>query len=93
MTTNLTGLDYNSTYHYLAFVTTSEGETFYGEEQIFQTGDDPTSIEGIEAEPSEQKPVTIVARYNMNGQQISAPQKGINILRMSDGTTKKVLVK
>ena len=93
MTANLTGLSYSSTYHYVAFATTSEGETFYGEEQMFETGDDPTGIEGIEAEPSEQKPVTVVARYNMNGQQISSLQKGINILRMSDGTTKKVLVK
>ena len=93
MTASLTGLDYNSTYHYLAFVTTSEGETYYGEELVFETGDDPTGIGGIEAEPSEQKPVTVVARYNMNGQPISSPQKGINILRMSDGTVRKVLVK
>lgn len=93
MTANLTGLDYNSTYHYLAFATTSEGNTYYGEEQVFETGDDPTGIESVEAEPTEQKPVTVIARYNMNGQQISAPQKGINILRMSDGTVKKVLVK
>ena len=34
-----------------------------------------------------------VARYNANGQQIGAPQKGINILRMSNGTTRKVMVK
>ncbi len=31
--------------------------------------------------------------YMLNGQQIAAPQKGVNILRMSDGTVKKVLVK
>ncbi|MCH5175756.1 MAG: leucine-rich repeat domain-containing protein [Prevotellaceae bacterium] len=95
MTANLTGLDYNATYHYLAFVTTAEGDTFYGEEQVFTTGNDPTGIEGIEEETAEQNPnpVTIVARYNMNGQTVSAPQKGINILRMSDGTVKKVLVK
>ena len=93
MTANLTGLDYNSTYHYVAFVTTSEGETYYGEEQVFETGDNLTGIESVEAEPTEQKPVTVVARYNMNGQQISSPQKGINILRMSDGIVKKVLVK
>jgi len=34
---NLTGLDYNATYHYVAFVTTSAGETYYGEEQMFTT--------------------------------------------------------
>lgn len=36
---------------------------------------------------------TVVARYNVNGVQIAAPVKGINIVKMSDGTTRKVLVK
>lgn len=35
---------------------------------------------------------TVVARYAVDGTQISAPVKGINILKMSDGTTRKVLV-
>ncbi len=34
-----------------------------------------------------------VARYNAAGQLISAPQKGINIIKMSNGETHKVLVK
>lgn len=33
-----------------------------------------------------------VARYTVGGQKISAPVKGINILKMSDGTTRKVFV-
>lgn len=33
-----------------------------------------------------------VARYTVGGQQISAPVKGINIVKMSDGTTRKVFV-
>ena len=33
------------------------------------------------------------ARYTLDGRQISAPQHGINIVRMSDGTVRKVLVK
>lgn len=37
MSANLTGLDYNSTYHYIAFATTSAGDTYYGEEQMFMT--------------------------------------------------------
>lgn len=36
---------------------------------------------------------TVIARYNLNGQMINGTQKGINIMKMSDGTTKKVLVK
>ena len=32
------------------------------------------------------------AVYNLSGQKLSTPQKGINIIRMSDGTTRKVLI-
>ena len=31
--------------------------------------------------------------YDLNGRRIVRPQKGVNIIRMSDGTTKKVMVK
>ena len=34
-----------------------------------------------------------VARYAVDGTQLAAPQKGVNIVRMSDGTTRKVVVK
>jgi len=34
-----------------------------------------------------------VARYNIKGKLISSPQKGVNIIKMSDGSIKKVLVK
>ena len=31
--------------------------------------------------------------YSLDGKKLSKPQKGINIIRYSDGTTRKVLVK
>ena len=34
-----------------------------------------------------------VARYSLDGRKLSTPEKGINIVRMNDGTVKKVLVK
>lgn len=34
-----------------------------------------------------------VARYNVNGQRIDAPQKGLNIVKLADGTIRKVMVK
>lgn len=34
-----------------------------------------------------------VARYALDGTQLSQPTKGVNIVKMSDGTTKKVIVK
>ena len=93
MSATLKGLDYNSTYHYVSFVTTSENETFYGEEQVFTIGVDPTGVEIVDAESNVEQLVTVVARYNLNGVRIDSPQPGINILKMSDGSIKKVFVK
>lgn len=33
------------------------------------------------------------ARYDMNGRRLTAPTKGLNIVKMSDGTVKKIMVK
>ena len=35
----------------------------------------------------------VIATFNMNGVQVESPSHGINIQKMSDGTTRKVLVK
>ena len=48
----------------------------------------PTGIEVVKSEDA-----TEVARYTVDGRAISAPQSGVNIVKMSDGTVKKVLVK
>ena len=40
MSVELTGLEPHTTYSYVAFVTTSEGETFYGKQLTFTTGED-----------------------------------------------------
>ncbi len=93
MTASLSDLEYETTYCYVAFVKTTEGDIFYGEEQSFITGEDPMGIGGIMVDASDSLPVTVIARYNMNGQQITSPQSGVNILRMSDGSVKKVMVK
>ena len=49
---------------------------------------DETIVGAVDAED-----VTVVAIYDIKGVRLEATQPGINILRMSDGTTKKVLVK
>ncbi len=51
-----------------------------------------TTIGGISCKETEESPVQAL-RYNINGQQITTPQKGVNIIRYSDGKTRKVLVK
>lgn len=47
---------------------------------------------GIMAPTATRQPA-IVERYNLSGRRSSQLQQGINILKMSDGTTKKVVIK
>ncbi len=56
------------------------------------TGWDPTAtgIEGVTGTENNAVPVAI---YSISGARIATPVKGINIIKMSDGTVKKVLVK
>lgn len=56
----------------------------------FLQGDQPTGIESAQQSVTTAK---VVARYNAIGERIATPVKGLNIMRMSDGTTKKIIVK
>ena len=51
-------------------------------------------IDGIETLPEDStfSPISL-SRYNLSGHRISSPQRGLNIIRYSDGTTKKELMK
>ena len=49
-------------------------------------------MSGIGDVPADRPAITPVARYNLQGSCLSGPQQGINIVRYSDGTTKKELV-
>lgn len=40
-----------------------------------------------------EKAGSVNERYNVSGQRLTAPQKGLNIIRLTDGKTVKVLVK
>lgn len=48
------------------------------------------AIDNVNASPSN---VTIVRRYTMDGRSITMPQRGVNLLKMSNGTIRKVIVK
>ena len=48
---------------------------------------------GIKDVPDTSSSATESERYSTDGTRLASPQKGINIIRMSDGTVKKVLVK
>ena len=95
MIATLENLDYDTEYCYVAFATTANNETFYGEEQTFKT--DAASqevIDGINDIEHETLNIELsVTWYDLNGRRLSAPQKGINIIRYSDGTNRKILVK
>lgn len=49
--------------------------------------------DSIESTDCGKEEVTEVARYTLGGQRISDMQKGINIVKYSDGTTRKVVVR
>ncbi len=90
MEAELKGLEYETDYSYVAYMTTSEGETFYGETKTFRTGEDLTPVEGVETDA---RSAEVVGYYDLQGKRLARPVRGINILRMSDGTAKKVVVK
>ena len=50
---------------------------------------DEDAIEEVKAS----KATTEVARYDIHGRKLSTPQRGINIIRYSDGKAKRVVVK
>lgn len=91
MEATLSGLDFNSTYSYTAFVKTSENETFYGNEQTISITEDP---EGVFSTTTETKKTTNpIGIYDLNGRKLAEPQRGINVIRYKDGTAKKMVVK
>ena len=89
MEVELTGLNYETEYCYVAFVTTTEEETFYGEVRQFTTGQD---LSGIDDTKEEQSPYPI-AYYDLHGQRYSTPQPGLNIVLLNNNTTKKVVIR
>ena len=94
MEATLSGLDYETDYDYVAFVKTTEGETFYGDVRSFTTGENTTGISDMtHSDGTSTGDVREVARYNLRGQRIDTPERGVNIIRYSDGTTRKVVVK
>ena len=57
--------------------------------EFFFINDD---VSGVDVPSAKDQP-RVKDCYDLNGKQISQPQRGLNIIRMSDGTTKKVVVK
>ena len=96
MTATLEDLEYETEYCCVAFVTTSEDETFYGEPQTFTTSVDPDGIKSLTQTLSkgEGEWYDLSGRKIVNGKLSNGKlPRGINIIRYADGTSKKVLMK
>lgn len=63
----------------------SDDITYYNFYKLDKQSSSISYIKSIEASPSK--------RFSIDGRCLEEPERGINILRMSDGTTRKVLVK
>ena len=51
-----------------------------------------TGINKVNTYSGSQKEVHEISRYSINGQRLNAPTRGINIVKYSNGTTKKIMV-
>lgn len=88
MIAELSSLQSGTSYIVRTFVTTNEG-TFYGEEIEFTT-DELAGIHDIENNENEVVPV---AFYNLSGYKSDVPFRGVNIVLMNDGSTRKIVFK
>lgn len=71
------------------YVISSEKQNYVPLFQMIFEKPNGTSVIGIKGS----KNAVASKYYTVDGTQISAPQKGLNIVKMSDGTTRKVMVK
>lgn len=72
--------------HVIAFLLDAQGKVVNAAKALVK---DVLGVNGVIASEN----IKEVARYTIDGRRINEPQAGINIVKMSDGTTVKVLVK
>lgn len=77
---------YNSTDATLKATYPMEKNYWFPEMPVFSLKSSATSISSISTNLHE------VARYSIDGRRINQPQKGLNIVKFSDGSVKKVVV-
>ncbi len=89
---NVTGVDFYNTVITIdnIVMSTAGGINASSEDSLlFEVGDVPSGVEqlGKSVQPEE------VARYDIYGRLLDGPTRGVNIIRMSDGQTIKVLIR
>lgn len=88
MSVVIENLQPGTTYVFRAFAETASGFS-YGEEQTFTT-EEQTGIGNVYIDDNEPE---IVGYYDISGRKSSEPQRGLNIVVYSDGTTRKMVLK
>ena len=84
---SINGLQPETDYFYSITATSAEGNVLSQFTGSFTT----TSTSGIDNAPAARPEVK--ARFDASGRRVEAPVRGLNILHMSDGTVRKVMVK
>ena len=74
--------------HVVAFLVNKQTGEVLNANEVALSDKAETGIKSLNEKAS-----TISERYNVSGQRIAAPQKGLNIIKLSNGKTVKVLVK
>lgn len=69
------------------------GETRVSDRLTYDIATGQSVTTGIEAVRQSAAGVHATARYTLDGQRVVTPRRGLNIVRMSDGTTRKVMVR
>lgn len=72
----------NGKYYLVVYVYGSDSYVFYKIDR------QATSVSRVNAMPA-----AVTARYSLDGQRLTTPRRGVNIVRRSDGKTEKILVK
>lgn len=88
MTVTIGNLKPGTTYTFRAYALTSKGE-IYGDDLSFATDDSA----GISENVFKNEPPSITGYYSLSGYKFDTPQRGLNIVIYSDGTTKKIIVR
>lgn len=90
--TNLYNYDYeNYAYHVTSLRTESPLYAESDPSEFILVNLEKKVTTGINLQKSDD--TKVIARYNIDGRLLSRPQRGLNIIRMSDGTIKKVIIK
>ena len=89
MQATIEGLQPGTEYIFRAFARTAAA-TVYGEEQRFTTAPGATGTGRVELPGAEEPEIT--GYYSPDGRAYDSPRKGLNIVRYSDGSARKIIV-